>query len=125
MTPLRQRMTEDLQLRGCSDRTVEACVHAVAQLALFYGTSPDRLSEEQVRVYLLHLSTVQHVAGSTHTIAACGITFFRQQTLAWSWTVLDIARPEREKKLPVVSSRDEVWRILGAVRIAVPGRPRA
>ena len=68
MTPLRRRMTGDLQLRGCSDRTVEAGVHAVAQLALFYGTSPDRLSEEQVRDYLLHLSTVQHVAASTHTI---------------------------------------------------------
>jgi site-specific recombinase XerD len=112
-------MTEDLQLRGCSDRTVEACVHAVAQLALFYGTSPDLLSEEQVRDYLLHLSTVKHVARSTHTIALCGIKFLYQQTLARSWTVLDIARPKGEKKLPVVLSRDKVWRVLGAVRIAV------
>src|SRR6266566_1132162 len=79
MTPLRRRMTGDLQLRRCSDRTVEAGVHAVAQLALFYGTSPDRLSEEQVRDYLLHLSTVQHVAASTHTIALRGITFFHQR----------------------------------------------
>ena len=36
MTPLRQRMTQDLQLRGYSDRTVEAYVRAVAQLAQFY-----------------------------------------------------------------------------------------
>jgi integrase/recombinase XerD len=119
MTLLRQRMIQDLQLRGYADRTVEAYVHAVAQLARFYQTSPDQLSEDQVRQYLLHLSTVQKVARGTHTIALCGIKFFYRQTLGRSWTVLDVARPKGEQKLPVVLSRDEVWRVLDAVRIAV------
>jgi site-specific recombinase XerD len=119
MTPLRQRMIHDLQLRGYADRTVEAYVRAVAQLAQFHHASPDQLTEEQVRQYLLHLSTVQHVARGTHTIALCGIKFFYEQTLGRQWTVLDGARPKGEKKLPVILSRDEVWRILGAVRIAV------
>lgn len=117
MTPLRQRMIQDLQLRGYSDRTVEASVRAVAQLSQFYHASPDHLSDEQIRQYLLHLSTVQKVARGTHTIARCGIKFFYQQTLGQPWPVLDIARPKGEKKLPVVLSRDEVWRILDAVRI--------
>ena len=65
MTPLRRRMIEDLQLRGYSERTVEAYVHAVAQLARFYGQSPDQLSEEQIRRYLLHLTTVKKVARGT------------------------------------------------------------
>ena len=119
MTPLRHRMMQDLQLRGYSDRTVEAYVRAVAQLAQFYHASPDQLCEEQIRQYLLHLSTVQKVARGTHTIALCGIRFFYQQTLVRPWTVLDIARPKRTKKLPVVFSRDEVWRILDAIRIPV------
>lgn len=119
MTALRHRMMQDLQLRGYADRTVEAYVRAVAQLARFYHTSPDQLSEEQVRDYLLHLSTVQRVARGTHTIALCGIKFFYEQTLGQQWTVLDVARPKGEKKLPVVLSREEVWRILGAVRIPV------
>jgi site-specific recombinase XerD len=112
-------MTHDLQLRGYSDRTVEAYVRAVAQLAQFHHKSPDQLSEEHVRDYLLHLSTVQKVARGTHTIALCGIKFFYEQTLGQQWTVLDVARPKGEQKLPVVLSRDEVWRILGAVRIPV------
>ena len=112
MTPLRLRMIHDLQLRGYSDRTVEAYVRAVAQLAQFHHASPDQLGEEQIRHYLLHLSTVQKVARGTHTIALCGITFFSQQTLGQPWPVLDIARPKGEKKLPVVLSRDEVWRVL-------------
>ena len=119
MTPLRQRMMHDLQLRGYADRTVEAYTRAVAQLAKFYHASPDQLTEEQVRQYLLHLSTVQRVARGTHTIALCGIKFFYQQTLGQQWTVLNVARPKGEKKLPVVLGREEVWRILGAIRIPV------
>jgi len=119
MTPLRHRMIQDLQLRGYADRTIEAYVHAVAQLAKFHHASPDALTEEQIRQYLLHLSTVRKVARASHTIALCGIKFFYQQTLGREWTVLDVARPKREKKLPVVLSRGEVWRILDQVRIPV------
>lgn len=119
MTPLRQRMIHDLQLRGYSDRTVEACVRAVVQLARFHHASPDQLTEEQIRQYLLHLATVQKVARGTHTIALCRIKFFYKETLARPWSVLDVARPKGEKKLPGVLSRDEVWRILDCVRIPV------
>ncbi len=119
MTPLRQRMIDDLQLRGYAERTVEAYVRAVAQLARFYHASPDQLTEDQIRQYFLHLSTVQKVARGTLTIALCGIKFFYKDTLARQWTVLDVARPKGEKKLPVVLGREEVWRILAAVRIPV------
>jgi len=118
MTPLRRRMIEELQLRGYADRTVEAYVRAVAQLARFYGRSPERLSEEQVRDYLVQLNSVQKVARGTHTIALCGIKFFYEKTLGMSWTVLHIARPKHEEKLPVVLDREEVWRIFDCVRIA-------
>ena len=53
MTPLRRRMIEDLTLRGYAERTVEAYVRAVAQLAAFYDRSPDQLSEEDLRRYLV------------------------------------------------------------------------
>ncbi len=119
MTPLRQRMIQDLQLRGYSERTVEAYVRSVAQLARFYHASPDTLTEEQLRDYLLHLTTVQQVARGTHTIALCGLKFFYQQTLGREWTVLKVARPKGEKKLPVVLSREEVWQVLDRVRFPV------
>lgn len=119
MTPLRRRMIGDLELRGYSERTVEAYVRAVCQLARFYRSSPDLLTEEQVRDYLLHLTRVQKVARGTHTIALCGIKFFYEKTLGRSWGVLGVARPKREKKLPVVLSREEVWRILDQIRIDV------
>jgi site-specific recombinase XerD len=112
-------MIQDLQLRGYAERTVGAYVHPVAQLARFYQASPDTLTEEQIRDYLLHLTTVQKVSRSTHTIALCGIKFFYRHTLGRAWTVFAVARPRGEKKLPVVLSRDEVWRILAAAPIPV------
>jgi integrase/recombinase XerD len=119
MTPLRQRMLEDMQLRGLSARTQECYVAAVRQLAEHFHSRPDRLTEEQLRQYFLYLANEKKVARATATIALCGIRFFYEQTLRLPWTTLRFVRPAREKKLPVVLSRDEVRQVLGLVRIPV------
>ena len=119
MTPLRQRMVEDMQLRGFSARTQEAYTHAVRQLAGHFRKAPDRLGEEELRQDFLHLINVKHFARASFTIALCGIKFFFESTLSRDWTLFDLARPPREKKLPVVLSRDEVHRILGCIRLPV------
>ena len=51
MTALRQRMVEDMQLRGLSEKTQEGYVRAVRQLAEHYGKSPAQISEEELRQY--------------------------------------------------------------------------
>jgi len=112
-------MIEDMQLRGFSARTQECYVAAVRQLAQHYHSSPDQLSEEQLRQYFLYLANQKKVARATATIALCGIKFFYERTLQRQWTTLRLMRPPREKKLPVVLSRDEVRRILTRVRIPV------
>jgi integrase/recombinase XerD len=115
MTALRQRMIEDLQLRGLAKKTQEAYVRAVRQLAEHYGKSPDCISEEELRQYFLHLKNVKRASRSACTIALCGIKFFYQHTLKREWTTLDLVRPPREKRLPVVLSVAEVRRILGCI----------
>ena len=116
MTPLRQRMLEDMQLRGLSARTQGAYVAAVRQLAEHYHRRPDQITEEELRQYFLYLANEKRVARATATIALCGIRFFYEQTLHQSWSTLRFIRPRREKKLPVVLSRDELRRVLQAVR---------
>ena len=116
MTPLRQRMLEDMQLRGLSARTQGCYVAAVRQLAQHYRRSPTQITEEDLRQYFLYLANEKQVARATATIALCGIRFFYEQTLHQSWSTLRFVRPRREKTLPVVLSRDEVRRILLAVR---------
>jgi integrase/recombinase XerD len=114
-TPLRQRLIEDLQLHGFAAKTQDAYVRAVKQLAEYYHKSPEVISEEELRQYLLYLTNEKHVSASTFTIALCGLKFFYEQTLQRTWTTLDLARPAREQKLPVVLSRAEVHQILSCL----------
>jgi len=119
MTPLRQRMIEDMQLAGYSARTQEAYVAAVRQLFEHLQCTPAQLTEEQLRQYFLYLSNDRKVSRPTATIALCGIKFFFERTLKRDWTAFELIRPRREKKLPVVLSREEVHRILNEVHTPV------
>lgn len=119
MTPLRQRMIEDMQLRGYSARTQEAYVRAVRQLGEHFHRGPEQVTEEDLRQYFLYLTNEQKVARPTATIALCGIKFFYEHTLRRDWTTLGLVRPPHEFKLPVVLSREEVRRVLAEVRIPV------
>ena len=60
MTDLQKRMIESLQLRGMSERTQEAYVRAVRQLAHHYRKSPDLVTEEELRQYFLHIKNVKN-----------------------------------------------------------------
>jgi integrase/recombinase XerD len=117
MTALRQKMIEDMQLRGFAERTQEAYLSAVRQLAKHYRKPPDQIDEEELRQYFLFLKNEKHAARNTCTIALCGIKFFFQHTLGREWKTFDFLRPPKEKKLPVVLSVEEVSRILKCVRL--------
>ena len=117
MTELRKRMIECLQLRGFSERTQEAYVRAVRQLAEHYKKSPDLVTEKELRQYFLYIKNVKKYARPTTTIALCGIKFFIERTLGKQWTSFDLIRPPREKKLPVILSIEEVQTILRQVRL--------
>jgi len=79
MTPLRQRMIEDMQLNGLSASTQECYVNAVRGLAGYFHRSPDKLCEEELRDYFLYLAHKKKVARSSATVAICGIKFLFEQ----------------------------------------------
>ena len=54
-TPLRERMRQELQLAGLSERTQEAYLRSVRQLATHFGKPPDQVTEPELRQYLLFL----------------------------------------------------------------------
>jgi integrase/recombinase XerD len=116
MTPLRQRMMEDLQLRGLSAKTQDSYVRAVRQLAEHYRKSPDLITEEELRLYFLYLKNDKQISRSGFTIALCGLKFFYERTLHREWVILDLPRRTREKKLPAVLSVAEVRQILACLR---------
>ena len=117
MTPLRQRMIEDMQLRGLAPLTQRAYLQAIQQFALYYGKSPDQITDEELRQYFLYLYNEKHIARSTATVALCAIKFLFEHTLRQPWPSLDLLRPRPTHKLPIVLSVDEVWRILVQLRL--------
>lgn len=117
MTELRKRMIECLQLRGLSERTQEAYVRAVRQLSEHYHKSPELITEEELRQYFLFIKNVKHYSRNTSTVAICGIRFFFEKTLNRNWATFGLLRAPREKKLPVILSREEVRQILAGVRL--------
>ena len=119
MTPLRQRMVEDMQLRGLSARTQGCDVAAVRQLAEYYHASPAFLTDEQLRQYFLYLTQEKQVARTTATIALCAIRFLYEHTLKQPWPTLRFVRSAPSNRLPSVLSRDEVRQVLGLVRTPV------
>jgi len=116
MTTLRQKMIEDMQLHGFAERTQKSYMQVVRQLAEYYNKPPDQISEGELRQYFLYLKNVKKAARSTITLALCGIKFFYERTLQRQWATLALVRPQREKKLPVVLSVDEVRLVLSRVR---------
>ena len=116
MTHLRQRMIEDMQLRGFSPKTQEAYLRQVRQLVERCNKSPEKIMEEDLRDYFLYLKNEKRAARSTCTQALSAIKFFFEQTLKREWKTFKLVRPGKERKLPVVLSQDEVRRVLGCLR---------
>lgn len=116
MKALRRRMVEDLQLAGMSEATQREYVRAVRQLAEHYMKSPDLIGEEEIRQYFLYVKNVKKWARPTCTTSICGIKFFWERTLKRDWTTLGLVRPAREKKVPVILTREEVIAILQNVK---------
>ena len=115
-TPLRERMRQDLQLAGLGERTQEAYLRAVRQLAAHYRVPPDQLTEKQLRDYLLFLKNHKRFASASLKIAFYGIRFFYRRTVQRAWATLELFRVPRQKTLPDVLTIDEVRRLIDAVR---------
>ena len=116
MTALRQRMREDMQLRGLAARTQEAYLAAVRQLAVHYARSPDLLSEDELRQYFLYLRNEKQVAPNTAHVALNAIRFLFVHTLQRAWPLHDLMRLPKARHLPIVLTPDEVGMLLGQIR---------
>ncbi len=112
MTPLRQRMLEDLQIRRYSPTTVRIYLRAVAEFAQHFGKPPDQLGPEHIRLYQLFLIKEKKVALPTYIQMVCALRFFYTHTLNQKVAIDRIPFPRGEKKLPLILSREEVTRLL-------------
>jgi len=108
MTPLRQRMTEDMQLRNFSQESQRNYLHYITGLARFYQTSPQELSLEEIREYQLYMINDRQYSPESVNCFVSAARFLYTVTLETPWPEGALPRPRVPHKLPVVLSATEV-----------------
>jgi integrase/recombinase XerD len=116
MTPLRQRMIEDMQVRNLAPHTQDTYVLHVALFARHFRKSPELLGPEEIREYQLYLTNQRKLAPSSIVVTTAALRFLYNVTLKRGWNLeASIPAPKQPKKLPIVLSRAEVLHFLGCV----------
>lgn len=116
MTPLRQRMTEDMQVRNLAQGTQESYLRQVSQFARYFHKSPDLLGPEDIRTYQVYLANEKKLAPSTMVIAVSALRFLYGVSLKKDWSFADvIPTAKNPQKLPVILSPEEVQQFLCSI----------
>jgi site-specific recombinase XerD len=116
MTPLRQRMMEDMRVRNLSPHTQSTYVLQVSLFARYFHKPPDQLGPEEIRSYQVYLTDEKKLAPCSIVIAVSALRFLYKVTLHKDWSVEEIIpAPKKPQKLPVVLSPEEVQRFLSCV----------
>ena len=115
MTPLRQRMTEDMEIRNLAYNTQLSYLQQVSSLAKYYQRSPETLGPEEIRAYQVHATTERKLAPASLCIIASALRFLYKVTLKREWVDAEIPLPKKPFQLPVILSREEVAHFLESI----------
>ena len=116
MTSLRQRMTEDMQVRNLALNTQTCYVQQVSLFARHFDKSPELLGPEDIRAYQVYLTNEKKLATGSVLIAVAALRFLYKVSLKKDWSFEDvIPAPKKPQRLPVVLSPEEVLHFLSCV----------
>ena len=111
MTPLRQRMLNDMTVRGLAENTKKSYLNSVTGLARHYRRSPDRVSAQEVQDYLIHLHEQRGLTWKSCNCARHGIRFFYRITLGLPEPHFYLPGAKTPSTLPEILNRDELLRL--------------
>jgi len=116
MTPLRQRMTEDMQVRNLALNTQTSYVQQVSLFARHFNKSPELLGPEDIRTYQVFLTNEKKLAPSSVLITVSALRFLYKVSLKKDWSFEDmIPTAKKPQRLPVILSPEEVLQFLSSV----------
>lgn len=116
MKTLRVRFDDFMRLRNFAESTRQSYTHHLSQLALFHKKSPHLLNQEHITDYILYLSDKRKLSFNTCWQAIGAFRCFYNQFLGNGKIILKIPKRKRVKKLPVVLSKEEVQKLIFAVK---------
>jgi integrase/recombinase XerD len=116
MTTLRQRMLQDLRIRGRSEHTQKAYIHQIKKFAKHFGTSPEKLGLKEIRANQIFLVEHQRASQSSLIQFVAAARFLYTVTLDRDWKLTKIPYPKKPKRLPEILNEEQVKRFLDVVR---------
>jgi integrase/recombinase XerD len=116
MTPLRQRMLEDMRIRNLAENTQRSYVQQVSAFARHFGRSPEELGPEEIRAYQVYLTDERSLAPGSVCMVCGALRFLYHVTLKRDWVEREIPIPKKPFKLPVILSSKEIMHFLECVR---------
>jgi site-specific recombinase XerD len=114
MNILRQKLIDEMEVRGLSRNTKDSYIGYVYRLARHYHRSPDQISDAELRIYLLHLLREKKNGASTLCLAVSALRFFYRHVLQRPTDAIETALPRMKKPVlrPRVYSPEQVGRLL-------------
>ncbi len=114
-TPLRERMIEDMRIRGLGDKARQAHIRAIKDFAGFLKRSPDTATADDLRAYQLHMTNAG-VTPTTFNARIVALRFFFATTCGREEMKRHMQFRRQPRTLPVVLSIEEVSDLLMAAR---------
>jgi site-specific recombinase XerD len=115
MGAIKDRMMQDLAIRGLSENTQQIYLTCVKQFVGHFMISPERLGLKDIRAYQLYLIRERNVAESSFNVHVAALKFLFGITLQRNWNLDLIPYHRKSKRLPVVLSREEIVQLYQAV----------
>ena len=113
ISPLRQRMIDDMTMRKMAEKTQSQYIRAVKNFSRFYGHSPDGASAEDLRLFQLHMAS-NGTSSATINVTITGLRFFFEVTLTRGEALSKMSTVHEPRKLPLVLSAGEVAVVINA-----------
>jgi integrase/recombinase XerD len=116
MTPLRKKMSEDMEFRNLAPRTIREYLYDVARFAKHFGKSPALLGPEEIRAYQRYMLIEKGFSWSYYNRSVSAIRFLYQVTLEKEWLIKRLPRARKEKSLPIILNMEELARFFKVIR---------
>jgi site-specific recombinase XerD len=105
-------MEREMRIRNYSEKSVTSYLYSVKMVSGYFNLPPGRITIEQVKAYLYHLIDKEHCSTSKINQIISAWKILQQDILKREWDGIRIKRPRRDKKLPIVLSRDEALKLI-------------
>ena len=112
-TPLRERMIEDMRIRGMGEKAQQAHIRAIKDFAAFLGRTPDTATPEDLRAYQLHM-TEAGIAPPTFNARIMALRFLFGTTCGREEMQQHMPFRRQPRRLPVVLSAQDVADVIEA-----------